>query len=228
MITVQLTSLNHEKVLRTLRIPGEVDPAVPDPAMTERLNAQIRQCIREVLRCCRPRLVYRILPVKELSFLLVGNDIHRLLASCTEAVLMALTLGAELERRLMQEEVTNMGNAYLLDVCASQAVEEAADHFEDQLRKSLLPEGRYLTNRFSPGYGDLPLSMQRPLLESVDAARAIGLTMTATNLMVPRKSITAVLGISDRPKADVHGGCAACPLLTKCSFREHGERCYGN
>ena len=226
MITVHLSSLNYEKILRALQIPWGKEPAVLDLSMTESLNVQIRRCAMEVLRCCHPRLVYRILPVKELSFLLVGNDIRRLLASCTEAVLMALTLGAEPERRLMQEEVTNMANAYLMDVCASQAVEEAADDFENQLRKTLILEGRYLTNRFSPGYGDYPISMQRPLLESVNAARAIGLTLTPMNLMVPRKSITAVMGISDRQKADVHGGCAACPLLTKCSFREHGERCY--
>ena len=62
--------------------------------------------------------------------------------------------------------------------------------------------------------------------EFVEAGRAIGLTLTPTNLMVPRKSITAVLGISSVPKPDIYGNCIHCPLQTKCTWAERGERCY--
>ena len=103
---------------------------------------------------------------------------------------------------------------------------EAADLYERRLSEEVRLAGKYLTNRYSPGYGDLPLEVQKPLLEYLNAGRAIGLTLTATNLMVPRKSVTAILGISDRPRPLVLGGCSHCPLLTKCSWRERGERCY--
>ena len=219
MITPVLSSLDHNRILRALQIPGQ--GPVPD-----QLDSQISLCESEVLSCAQPRAVIRILPASEIRPLLRGNDIHRLLEGCQETVLMALTLGSELEKRLMREEVTNMSNAYVLDVCASQAVEEAADDLEQKLREKIRIDGKYLTNRYSPGYGDFPLEVQKTLLDYLNAARAIGLTLTPTNLMVPRKSITAVLGISDEPKPDVYGGCAHCPLLTKCSWREHGERCY--
>ena len=150
----------------------------------------------------------------------------RILDGCSEVVLMALTLGAELERVLMRQEVTDMSDALVLDICASVGVEAAADDFEKQLSAELLADGKYLTNRFSPGYGDLPLSHQRPVLELLNASRAAGITLTPSQLMVPRKSVTAILGICDHMKEKTLGGCSLCPLKTKCSYRSHNLRCY--
>ena len=221
-----LSSLDHQKILRAMNISRGMDPDGQDPELYSQLEEQILRCESEVLRCLDPRAVCRVLPVSEISPLLAGKDIRRLLDGCDEAVLVALTLGAALERRLMKEEVTDISNAFLMDVCASQAAEEAADLYERRLSEEVRLAGKYLTNRYSPGYGDLPLEVQKPLLEYLNAGRAIGLTLTATNLMVPRKSVTAILGISDRPRPLVLGGCSHCPLLTKCSWRERGERCY--
>ena len=224
--SIELSPLNQEKILRMLRMPRQADAGPQDPVFDAQLAKQVGLCEAEVRRCAHPRSVLRILPVEELEPILPGHDIRQLLADCQEAVLMALTLGAELEKRLMREEVTNMSNAYVLDVCASQAVEEAADYLEGRLRERIRADHKYLTNRFSPGYGDYPLSVQRPLLEYLNAGRAIGLTLTPTDLMVPRKSITAVMGISQIPKPDLYGSCAHCPLVTKCSWLSGGNKCY--
>ena len=224
--TIELRSLDHDAILRSLQVPLLESSRKQDREYCVRIQEQVRICEKEVLAVMVPRAVWRILPVEELEPILRGKDIRRLLEGCPEAVLMALTLGSELERRLMREEVTNMSNAYVLDVCASQAVEDAADEMERRLRAEIRLKGKYLTNRYSPGYGDFPLGIQRSVLEYLNAARAIGLTLTPTNLMVPRKSITAVMGIGDTAKPDVYGGCTNCPLQTKCSWREHGERCY--
>ena len=221
-----LSSLDHKKILRSLSIPHNADSPDQERELFLPLQEQILRCEAEILRCISPKAVFRILPVKDLGDLIIGNDIRRLLDGCDEAILMALTLGGELERKLMREEVVNMSDAYVLDICASQAVEEAADLFENRLRQKFLSDGKYLTNRYSPGYGDYPLSVQKLFLEYLNAQRSIGLTLTKTDLMVPRKSITAVLGVSDKPGSAVLGGCSHCPLLTKCSFLEHGERCF--
>ena len=219
MIPPVLSSLNREKILRALQIPAQ------NP-LSDQLNEQISRCEEEVLRCALVRFTIRILPVEEIRPILLGNDILRLLDGCQEAVLMALTLGTALEKLLMREEVTNMSDAYVLDILASLAVEEAADDLERQIKEKVRSEGKYLTNRYSPGYGDFPIEVQRQLLDYLNAGRAIGLTLTPTNLMVPRKSITAVLGISSVPKPDIYGNCIHCPLQTKCTWAERGERCY--
>ena len=205
MIKPQITQLNRYEVLRYLGLHSD-SPVLPGNGADDmRLQEQIARCEQTVLET---------------------EDIARLLDGCSEVVLMALTLGAELERVLMRQEVTDMSDALVLDICASVAVEAAADDFEKQLSAELLADGKYLTNRFSPGYGDLPLSHQRPLLELLNASRAAGITLTPSQLMVPRKSVTAILGICDHMKEKTLGGCSLCPLKTKCSYRSHNLRCY--
>lgn len=240
MIIPEIHELNKDSIYRYLGSGGSFAQLL-ERMERERLEAQIARCTQTVLQAVRIRCVYRILPVRAIAMdhgspddsadtliRLEGKDIAKLLDGCGEAVLFALTLGTELERILMRSEISNMSDAFVLDVCASVAIEEAADDFERKLGQMLQSENRYLTNRFSPGYGDLPLSHQRQLLEFLNAQRMAGITLTPTDLMVPRKSITAVMGICDHIKPDVLGGCGKCPLLTKCSYRERGTRCYGN
>ena len=240
MIKPQITQLNRYEVLRYLGLHSNSPVLSGNGADDMRLQEQIARCERTVLETARIRCVYQILPLERIAFdstpdtdsrqdtaiLFHGKDIARLLDGCSEVVLMALTLGAELERVLMRQEVTDMSDALVLDICASVAVEAAADDFEKQLSAELLADGKYLTNRFSPGYGDLPLSHQRPLLELLNASRAAGITLTPSQLMVPRKSVTAILGICDHMKEKTLGGCSLCPLKTKCSYRSHNLRCY--
>ena len=49
--------------------------------------------------------------------------------------------------------------------------------------------------RFSPGYGDLPLDVQRPLFAALDVPRKIGVSLTDSLLMAPSKSVSAIIGI---------------------------------
>ena len=82
-----------------------------------------------------------------------------------------------------------------------------------------------MTDRYSPGYGDLPLTLQPQLLSLLDAARQIGLTLTDTCLMTPRKSVTALFGLSGRPPARHASGCQSCSLKETCSYRKAGISC---
>ena len=62
-----------------------------------------------------------------------------------------------------------------------------------------------MTPRFSPGYGDLPIELQRDFLTLLDASRKIGLTATESSMLVPSKSITALIGIrSDQKEITYH------------------------
>jgi cobalamin-dependent methionine synthase I len=55
-----------------------------------------------------------------------------------------------------------------------------------------------LVSRYSPGYGDLPLEMQREIIRALDCGRTIGVTLTESLLMQPSKSVTAVIGMKER------------------------------
>ena len=218
----RLPEIRKEEVLRYLgHRDQEIDSA---------LESQLERCIGAVLSTARPRLTYRILPVtdSEIDGLKMGgNDIKSLLSFCNQAIIMAATLGPEAETLLRRTEVSDMADALIMDSAQSAAIEGVCDDFESQMRLSLRKEGLYLTDRFSPGYGDLPLEDQKKIMDALDVTKRIGLSVTPSGMMVPRKSVTCIIGISDKAQKLERSGCASCTLAGQCSFREQGRVCNG-
>lgn len=159
---------------------------------------------------------------------LTGGSVRRHLDGACAAAVLAVTLGAENERRLGTLARTDPLEAALYDAASSALVEAAADAIDAALGADAGAHGLTRNGRFSPGYGDCPLTAQRPLVDALDATRAIGLTVTPTGLLVPQKSITAFIGLFDgegTPR-DAARTCARCALIKDCSFRKRGARCY--
>ena len=105
-----------------------------------------------------------------------------------------------------------------MQAAAAAVIEAFCDEENEQLRKEAAAEELYLRPRFSPGYGDLSLGCQRDFLNLLKAQKNIGLTVTDSGLMVPVKSVTAIIGISRENNACHLQGCEICPK-TDCSFR---------
>ena len=191
----------------------------------EPLLAQIRDLCDLAVREVRPRMAERRFPLAPdgslagTSMTPKGNDVRAMLAPCREAVLLAATLGAESERLLLRMQAKDAAQALLLDAVLSAAIEAVLDAREEALRGELAAQGRYLTDRFSPGYGDMPLAQTREICEVLGAQRAIGLTVSAGGVMIPRKSVTAILGISDVPVARRPAGCEGCAARETCALR---------
>jgi len=146
-----------------------------------------------------------------------------MLSGCGEAALLACTLGASFDAMLRAEQVRDMGNAVLLDACGSAFVEAVCDEAEKALAARL--PGRFLTDRFSPGYGDLPLAVQRDFCAALDTPKKIGLFVTESCLLNPVKSVTAVIGISGTPQMARVRGCEYCALRESCALRKGGKSC---
>ena len=216
----KLTDLNFNEVLLYLGYRGQ--------DYSPKIEEQILRCANQVMEVAQPRLVYRRMRMDggATSGLLLGKDLTELLAECHEVVLLAVTLGQEIERLLMKTEVTDMSDAVILDACASAAVENVCDHFEFELRAELEQEGLYLTDRFSPGYGDYPLSAQYRLCENLNTMRRIGLTVSPNSILIPRKSVTAVLGISAQPQKLRKRGCEVCSMFLTCPYRKEDGSCH--
>ena len=222
MITPRITAVNPWEVLRYLGAgPGQVP---------EDLLETVRRCGDQILTAARPKAVWRVFALEETrledtNLTLTGQDIHRHLADCHQCVLMAATLGADVERLLMQVQASDMARALILDSCASAAVENLCDNLEADLRVQVEADGCFLTDRFSPGYGDLPLDFQRDFCALLNTQRQIGLTVSESSLLIPRKSVTAVLGISHLPRTTRSSGCANCNLFETCQIRKSGATC---
>lgn len=217
----RLTGVDRDEALRYLGYRGG---ALPDGA-----EAAVARCERLLTDTARPRAVWRLfglLPDGTLAgtgFRPAGADIRAHLLGCDRVILLAATLGAEVEALLRRTQVTSMADAVTLDACASAAIENVCDNLCADIAAELAP--LYLTDRFSPGYGDLPLSQQGELFRVLDVTRRIGVTLTDSGLMLPQKSVTAILGVSEKPVSKRRGGCAACSMQETCVYRKEGKTC---
>ena len=191
----------------------------------ETLRALLERWAPPLRAAAAPRAVWLRAPVGALGDLWQGSDIQRHLAGCTEAVLLAVTLGPGADAQIRRAGVGDVAAGAASDALASVLAEQAADAAEARLRALAAAEGMYLTGRYSPGYGDWPIGVQPRIAALLDTPRRIGLCVTGTCLMLPRKSITAALGLSRTPVTGRRAGCAHCALRDKCEYRKRGETC---
>ena len=220
MFEPRFTALNMNEILKYLGFRGQ--------ELTEEIAVQIKRCTQEVLHAATPRLTYRQAAIEDgviLGVTFAGKDIPQMLAPCEEAVLFGATLGPGVERLMMRYEVTNAADSVIMDACASTAIENICNNFESDMRSAVEAEGRYLTDRFSPGYGDLPIAEQPKFFALLDMQRRIGVSLTSTFIMVPRKSVTAIMGVACTPQPHRPPDCERCLMFRSCPFRKAGRRC---
>lgn len=128
-----------------------------------------------------------------LSVPLTGKSIQKLLGNCDRAVVLAATVSAAADSLIRQAAVSDMAGAVVADALCSAAVEQVCDLAEAEIFGDMPKENR--TYRFSPGYGDLPIELQKSLLDYLNAQRRIGLSCTDSFMLTPTKSVTAIVGI---------------------------------
>ena len=114
-----------------------------------------------------------------------------------DVVFLCGTIGAEFDAWQRRLSVLSAADALLSQEIGLAAVETVMDELEERSRKEVEVEGKKLKPRRSPGYGDLPLSLSRTILEELDAPRKIGVSITDSDLLVPSKSVTAICEIEE-------------------------------
>ncbi len=220
-LAVQLTKEDMPEILRYLEYHGQ--------EMDEALRLQLESCIHRVNLAAKPKFITKeymleeegVFP-EELLFL-TGQDIVKHIEGCHKLVLFAATLGADVEKAIRIAGIKNVGDSVMMDSCASTLIEALCDTLDAQLR--LENAGKYLTFRFSPGYGDLPITVQRSFAALLDTGRKIGLSVSDSGIMIPRKSVTAIIGVSHRELKREKSGCKGCNNIKACRFLRRGVRC---
>lgn len=217
----KLTCVPRDEVLRYLGGEGRD----PSPELT----GDVDRCTGLLLRTAKPRVVWRRLSLGEdgepvgTDFRFDSRDVRALLSGCEAVILFAATLGAEAEALIRRTQVTCMADAVILDACGSAAIENVCDNLCADLAEQEAP--LVLTPRFSPGYGDLSLAKQAGFFRLLDITRRIGATLSPGGLMLPQKSVTALMGVSSVPLSGEGGGCGVCRLRETCSYRKDGKTC---
>lgn len=203
---------------------------IPHP--TGELRREAERMADELSDAIQPRYFYQMENVERLpdrvrlrrtGLDLAGSTALGMLAGCDRAVLLACTLGARFDAKLLAIQARDMAKAVIYDALGSAFVEAGCDQAERDIA-ARFPD-LFLTDRFSPGYGDLPLDIQPALCAALDTGRRLGVTVTPSLLMNPVKSVTAVIGLSDTPQPARVRGCGACNLRETCQFRKEGKTC---
>lgn len=192
-----------------------------------RLRHMAEECLREMQEGCAPAWRWRMYPaaagrdgVCRLDDWMVQSDrLAAGLAGCDRAVLFAATLGAAADRMLLRQEAADMGRAVVLQAAAAAFLEHYSDGCMASLRRRAAEDGYYLRARISPGDGDFGLEQQRPLLNRLDAGRRIGVTLTDALMLLPTKTVTAVIGLTREAEAAcTDSSCSDCDKAD-CPFR---------
>lgn len=193
--------ISKTEVLRYLGYRGQTI----DEKLTARIDEVMMQCEREL----NPKGVYAIFAIKQVKkgdkpqvildgtdLVLEGSSIQNYLEKAAQVALMACTLGAQSEQELRRLSATDPTTALIYDASCSVLIESGMNTLQKKVAQDAEDRGYALTERrYSPGYGDFPLAVQPTFLQTIKATQRLGLTATPDNLLLPSKSITAVVGL---------------------------------
>ena len=221
---IKIDKINTEEALRYMGYNENID--------IENIKPILTSCEDELLNAANIRYCYKLFDIEHhtdsiivtgTNLNLTGKSITNHLEGCNKAVLMACTLSDKVDKLISRYNITDMTSALITDSMASAMIEQVCNEVEIIIKNQLKIEN--MTWRFSPGYGDLPIDIQKNFIQVINANKQIGLTVTENNILIPRKSVTAVIGISDSPLPQKKRGCLIWNMNKTCQFRKRGSHC---
>lgn len=226
-----LIEIDEREVLRYLQYK--------DQHIESDLSYKIKQCIEKTKEIINPRFIFRKYEIKKSkisniknevylegsNLILQSDDVYNLLLECDECILMSATLGLEIEREIRKLTYTDLTKGIIIDACATTAIEEVCDIVQDNIAKKLLKEDKYITYRYSPGYGDLSIEKNVDINNLLNSQKEIGLTVTNSGIMIPRKSVVALIGVSHKGINNTKKSCENCNNRHNCDYKKEGNSC---
>ncbi|MBR4096229.1 MAG: methionine synthase [Oscillospiraceae bacterium] len=219
-----INEINRTEAFRYLGIKG-----TPDNATLQLADA----CEKMLLAEMTPKFCWSYTEISDCqdnsvslsgyTLSLDGNDISAHLEGCSGAVLLAATLGNNVDMLLRKTQTLDMAKAVILDAMASAAIERVCDEAEKEISARL--ENKHFTWRFSPGYGDFPIAVQKDFLTVLNAQKVIGLCASQSGMLTPTKSVTAVIGVHEKSVQQQKHSCESCNMRDRCNYRKTGGTC---
>lgn len=192
--SVKNTFYNRKEILRYAAVKS------PSPEVLALMEECIAEC--EEKGYIREKVCYRILPCRiegtqvDMTFLKVqSKGLASCLAGCGEVVCFAATIGLEIDRVIRRYGQTQLAKAAMFQAIGTERIEDLCDRFCRKIQDCPGKGEFRLTPRYSPGYGDLSLALQKDIFRVLDCEKKIGLTLNESLLMSPSKSVTAFAGI---------------------------------
>jgi len=179
-----------------LRYAGAKNP-------TDEIVALMQECINEVGDSLTYKVCYAEYLVEaceeeiNLTFAKTNSrDLKKNLKDCESVVLFAATVGLELDRLIAKYSWISPSKALMLQAIGAERIEALCNMFNNEITEKMHLLGKRTKPRFSPGYGDLPLELQKRIFQVLDCSRKIGISLNESLLISPTKSVTAIIGIA--------------------------------
>lgn len=160
----------------------------------KRLCNMSKEALSELCGVITPKAVFAEIPVTftddEADFGFCkhkSKSLRTFLGGDCTAYIFCATLGIGADRLIARYSPIQPSRAVITDGCATAAIESFCDYICAEIFRTNAQE------RFSPGYGDLPIEMQRDIITFLSASLNIGLSMTDSYLLTPTKSVTAIV-----------------------------------
>ncbi|MEG2458087.1 MAG: vitamin B12 dependent-methionine synthase activation domain-containing protein [Bacilli bacterium] len=222
---INFIDIKNEEVLRYLEYKDQI--------IDDNLNKLIQQCRNITKDRINPRYTFRVYSIKKnkgiielegTNLNLESRDLYNLLEDCNRCILMAATIGLDIEKDIKRYSYTDLTKGIIIDSCATVSIEEVCDVAQQQIQDKVLQDGEYITSRYSPGYGDLSIEKNIDILNILNGQKEIGLTITSSGIMIPRKSVIAIIGITDK-KVYNKKLCINCKNKSTCKFKKGVNDC---
>ncbi len=189
-----LPNIPYEKIYFRLGYPSK-EKVLP------KQKEQIEELCQKILKIWHPQGILATEEVKQFhengiatkSLFIPGKELAKKFEKSKKITFMAVTVGKEamdFRESFKKEQYTNF---VLSDAILSELADGLAQSLNNIVQREAHQQGYHLTFRFSPGYGDLPLSFQKKLLNFLEGFK-IGISLNNSFLMNPEKSVTALLG----------------------------------
>ena len=183
--------IDDVQICRYLRLYGRAPGAA--------LEARIREMREAADAVIRPARIWRRFEDVAIAGGAGSQSLAKHLEGCHAVYLVCATIGVAFDALQRRTAAVSASDAFVLQAIGAAAVEALMDDVELEIR-SELQNGEALVSRYSPGYGDYPLSEQRRLLSILDASRRVGVSLTDALVMAPSKSVSAVIGVTRSAK----------------------------
>lgn len=167
----------------------------------------IHQCIEEMKKVIVPKACYGQCvmhnsqldcgesgAVRFADVSLSSLDLNKNLSGCTEVVLLAATIGSQVDMLIKRTEHFDSVKAAIFQATGAMFIEEVVNLLNDKIKKDAEFQGFTAKPRYSPGYGDVSLDVQKDFFRLLPCTK-IGLTLMDTLVMAPEKSVTAFIGL---------------------------------
>lgn len=167
----------------------------------EETKKLLKSCIIEAKSALGYKVCWRELPLKTGGslcdfgcFSLHSENLAKNLKGCKSVIIFCATVGVGIDRLIAKYTRLSPSKAVMMQAIGSERVEALCDAF----CKEVAEESKAtLRPRFSPGYGDLPLTVQKDIFAVLDSSKQIAVFLNDSLMMSPSKSVTAFVGIGD-------------------------------